>query len=64
MDQQLSSSVQTQDSHASSLPGGTINPKRFRSVMGAFATGVAIIDRQLADIGVIATLHAAFLCQR
>jgi 3-hydroxy-9,10-secoandrosta-1,3,5(10)-triene-9,17-dione monooxygenase reductase component len=39
MDEQVSSSVmQTQALH-----GGAIDPKRFRSVMGAFATGVAVI---------------------
>ena len=46
MDQQLSSSMQTQDSQASNLLGGTIDSKRFRSVMGAFATGVAIITNE------------------
>jgi 3-hydroxy-9,10-secoandrosta-1,3,5(10)-triene-9,17-dione monooxygenase reductase component len=46
MDQRPSFSMQTQDSQASSLPGGTIDPKHFRSVMGAFATGVAIITTE------------------
>jgi 3-hydroxy-9,10-secoandrosta-1,3,5(10)-triene-9,17-dione monooxygenase reductase component len=45
MDQQLPS-MQTQDSQDSGLPGGTIDPKRFRSVMGSFPTGVAIITTE------------------
>ncbi|MFZ1968261.1 MAG: flavin reductase family protein [Bradyrhizobium sp.] len=41
-----SSSMQTQGSQAPGLHGGTIDPMRFRSVMGAFATGVAVITTE------------------
>ncbi|MGA8899604.1 flavin reductase family protein [Bradyrhizobium sp.] len=40
-----SSSMQPQGSQATSLHG-TIDPNRFRSVMGSFATGVAVITTE------------------
>jgi 3-hydroxy-9,10-secoandrosta-1,3,5(10)-triene-9,17-dione monooxygenase reductase component len=41
MDKQVSSFRQAMNAH-----GGAIDPKRFRSVMGAFATGVAVVTTE------------------